>query len=142
MAFFSLSRLFSRDKSESAGCRFRTADQSKSERVVPANHGSPRQDDFVKIPFGGKVGLSSPDQERAVAVSIGLKPVRLPNDPRLPKTCFMTRDGDRDATAEEVEFHLELEREGLERHGLTFAEPGDPHGFLVKWKHKGQKTEA
>ena len=46
----------------------------------------------------------------------------------------MYPDGDRDATPEEAAFYLRLDLEHIERAGLTFAEPGDPDAFLVKWK--------
>jgi len=89
----------------------------------------------VEIPYGGKVGMS-PEEEQAAHARNGLKPVFLPDDPRFPGRYFMSTQGGRNATPEEVEFHLGIERECLERHGLTFAEPGDQDGFLVKWKNK------
>ncbi len=53
----------------------------------------------------------------------------------------MCRDGDREATPEEAAFYLELDKEHLERAGLTLAEPGDPDGFLVKWKGRERDRE-
>ncbi|EHJ47082.1 hypothetical protein DFW101_1071 [Solidesulfovibrio carbinoliphilus subsp. oakridgensis] len=89
-----------------------------------------------------KVVGVSPEEERESARRNGLKPVYLPKDSRFPYRFFRASDGGRNATSEEVTFQLDLLREGLERHGLTFAEPGDPDGFLVKWKDGNLQTEA
>ena len=94
----------------------------------------------VEIPYGGKVGLS-PEQERAAAVRAGLRPVWFPDDPRHSHLYVMMRDGDRAATTEEAEFYLMLDREHLERAGLTFAEPGDPDAFTVKWQGRARDRE-
>ena len=86
----------------------------------------------VEVPFGGKVGLT-PAQGQASAIRAGLKPLWLPNDPRHAHRFIMHSNGDRDATPEEAAFFLELDKARIERIGLSFAEPGDPDGFLVKW---------
>ena len=89
---------------------------------------------IVEIPYGGKVGMS-PEQERAAVVRWGYRPVWFPrHDPRHSHLFTMSPGGDRDATPEETAFYLGLDLEHMERAGLTFAEPGDPDGFLVKWK--------
>lgn len=92
----------------------------------------------VEVPFGGKVGLT-PERERAAAVCAGLKPLWLPDDPRHSHLSVMHFNGDRDATPEEAADYLELDKAHVERAGLTFAEPGDPDGFLVKWKGREQE---
>lgn len=94
----------------------------------------------VEIPFGGTVGLT-PEQERAAAVQAGLRPVWFPDNPQHSHLFVLMRDGDREATAEEAEFYLMLDREHLERHGLTFAEPGDPDAFTVKWQGRARDRE-
>ena len=95
----------------------------------------------VEIPYGGKVGLT-PEQERAAAVRAGRRPVWFPrHDPRHSHLCVMMLGGDREATAEEADFYLILDREHLERHGLTFAEPGDPDAFMVKWQGRARDRE-
>lgn len=96
----------------------------------------------VEIPFGGKVGLT-PEQERAAAVQAGRRPLCFPrHDPRHSHLYAMRYDGDREATPEEAAFYLGLDLEHLERAGLTFAEPGDPDGFLVKWKVRERNREC
>ncbi|WP_428558897.1 MAG: hypothetical protein ACP59X_12885 [Solidesulfovibrio sp. DCME] len=94
----------------------------------------------MEIPFGGKVGLT-PEQERAAALQWRGLPLWFPNDPRHSRLYAMCRDGDREATPEEAAFYLELDKEHLERAGLTLAEPGDPDGFLVKWKGRERDRE-
>jgi hypothetical protein len=95
----------------------------------------------VEIPYGGKVGLT-PEQERAAAVRAGRRPLWFPrHDPRHSHLYAMRSDGDREATPEEAAFYLGLDLEHLERAGLTFAEPGDPDGFLVKWKGREWNRE-
>ncbi len=94
----------------------------------------------VEIPYGGKVGLT-PEQERAAVLRMGLRPVWFPDDPRHSHLCFMMRNGDRDATPEEAAEWLQIDREHLERYGLTFAEPGDPDAFTVKWKGRVRDRE-
>ena len=94
----------------------------------------------VEIPFGGKVGLS-PEQEWAAAIKGGQRPLWFPDDPRHSHLFAMRSDGDRDATAEEAAFYLNLDKEHIERAGLTFAEPGDPDGFLVKWPGRARDRE-
>jgi hypothetical protein len=94
----------------------------------------------VEIPYGGKVG-TTPERERAAAVRAGLRPLRLPDDPRHSHLFVMHFDGDRDATPEEAADYLRMNLEHLERYGLTFAEPGDPDAFTVKWKWRDQERE-
>lgn len=88
----------------------------------------------VEIAHGGTVGMS-PEEEWAAVLRRGNRPVWFPrHDPRHSHLYVMYRDGDRDATPEEAAFYLGLDLEHMGRTGLTFAEPGDPDGFLVKWK--------
>ncbi|MEL7641689.1 MAG: hypothetical protein AAGU21_18800 [Solidesulfovibrio sp.] len=94
----------------------------------------------VEIPFGGKVGLT-PEQERAAAVRVGLRPLWLTNDPRHSHLYVMHFNGDRDATPEEAADWLQIDLERMERAGLTLAEPGDPDGFLAKWKGRARERE-
>lgn len=89
----------------------------------------------VEVPFGGKVGLT-PEQGQASAIRVDLKPLWLPDDPRHAYRFIMHSNGGREATPEEAALYLELDKERIERVGLTFAEPGDPDGFLVKWKRR------
>ena len=93
------------------------------------------------ILFGDKVGVA-PEQERAATVRVGRRPVWFPrHDPRHSHLYFMARNGDRDATPEEAAEWLQIDREHLERYGLTFAEPGDPDAFTVKWKGRARDRE-
>lgn len=94
----------------------------------------------VEIPYGGKVGLT-PEQELAAAIRWGHRPLWFPDDPRHSHLYVMHFNGDRAATTEEAEFYLMLDREHLERHGLTFAEPGDPDAFTVKWQGRTRDRE-
>jgi|GEM_PF-6076685 len=94
----------------------------------------------VEIPFGGTVGLT-PEQERAAAVRAGRRPIWFPDDPRHSHLFALHHDGNRDATPEEAAFYLGLDEERLDRTGLTFAEPGDPDGFMVKWIGRARDRE-
>lgn len=94
----------------------------------------------VEVPFGGKVGLT-PEQGQASAIRAGLKPLWLPDDPRHAHRFIMYSNGGREATPEEAAFYLELDRERIERIGLTFAEPGDPDAFTVKWQGRARDRE-
>ena len=95
---------------------------------------------YVEIPFGGKIG-TTPEQEWEAIVRAGLRPVWYPNDPRHSHLYFMSSSGEREATPEHAASALKWAEEGIERAGLTFAEPGDPDGFLVKWKGRDRDRE-
>jgi len=89
---------------------------------------------YAEITHGGTVGMS-PEEEWAAVLQRGCRPAWFPrHDPRHSHLFVMYPDGDRDATPEEAAFYLRLDLEHIERAGLTFAEPGDPDAFLVKWK--------
>jgi len=95
---------------------------------------------YVEIPVGNKIG-TTPERERAALIRIGMRPVWYPDDPRHSGFYFMCRGGGREATPEEATYFLKLDKERLERAGLTFAEPGDPDGFAVKWKGRAGGRE-
>lgn len=99
---------------------------------------------YSEIPIGGRMGMTL-GQEAATALQMGMRPAWYPDDPRHPCPFFWSKGETKEATPEEAADALERVKGSLERHGLTFAEPGDPDGFMVKWKSKAldmQDTEG
>lgn len=96
---------------------------------------------YAEVPVGGRIGTTL-EHEAVAAIEAGFRPVWYPDDPRHPCPLFWSKGEEREATPEEAAGYLEQVNVLLARSGLTFAEVGDPDGFMVKWKPKDMDIEC
>ncbi|MFU2210801.1 hypothetical protein [Solidesulfovibrio sp. C21] len=90
---------------------------------------------IVEIPYGGTIGHRESEEDSYRRMLRNFHVVFYPRDPRLRIRVELTAGKeDREATPEEMASRLERQRLDLDKHGLVYAEPGDPDAFCVKWK--------
>lgn len=89
----------------------------------------------VEIPYGGTIGHRESEEDSYRRMLRNSHVIFYPRDPRLRIRVELTAgEADREATPEETASRLERQRLNLDKHGLVYAEPGDPDAFCVKWK--------
>lgn len=98
---------------------------------------------YVTIQEGERVGFRSPEEERAALERSGFRLRPTGDTNPVSRFAMLMMTGEPDApTPELLQWYLATSVEELRQAGLLLAEPGDPDGFLVKWRSRAKLRET